>query len=83
MWKRYLILTIMAFNMFLFIYINFFFSLICSKCINVCMYLREIRTTQIWESVLHSNISDTLPNIFLSYLVFVWLEGSDMHIYDN
>ena len=48
----------------------------------ICMYLQEIRTTQIWESVLHSYISDTLP-IFLSYLVFVWLDGNGMHSYDN
>ena len=80
MWKIYLILTIMAFNMFLFIYI-YIFSLICSRCIYVCIYKRSGQL-KFGNLFLHSYISDTLP-IFLSYLVFVWLEGNGMHCYDN
>ena len=67
----------MAFNMFLFIYI-YIFSLICSRCIYVCIYKRSGQL-KFGNLFLHSYISDTLP-IFLSYLVFVWLEGNGMHI---
>ena len=62
----------MAFNMFIYIYAQDVYMHVC-----ICERSGQLKFGNLF---LHSYISDTLP-IFLSYLVFVWLEGNDIYAY--